>query len=173
MEIDNLDAGIGFDLAFAGEEVPRLEHYLSAFKKRAGFYVEIKYADCEAVAEVLERTGTMAQSFTFSFDPEMRAGMHRAAPQMRKMVNWSVTDDPAIAQRDHHASIYETQITALSQDLVNRTHDLGMEIMVYYEGADPADFRRIIEWDVDYINLDELELFLSIQREVLDGEVAS
>ena len=80
---------------------------------------------------------------------------------------------PGGSKRDHHASIYETQITALSQDLVDRTHDLGMEIMVYYEGADPADFRRIIEWDVDYINLDELELFLSIQREVLDGEVAS
>lgn len=172
LEIDHLDAGIGFDLSFAGEEVPRLEHYLNAFKKRAGFYVEIKYADCEAVAEVLRRTGTMDQSFTFSFDPEIRAGMRSAAPELRKMVNWSVTDDPATARRDHAASIYETEMAALSQDLVARTHDLGMEIMVYYEGAEPAEFRRVIEWGVDYINLDELELFLSVQREALGHAVA-
>lgn len=173
LEIDNLDAGIAFDLSFAGEEVPRLEHYLNAFKKRAGFYVEIKYADCDAVTELLRRTGTMDQSFTFSFNPEIRAGMRKSAPELRKMVNWSVTDDPAAAQRDHGAVIYETEIAALTQDLVARTHDLGMEIMVYYEGADPADFRRVIEWDIDYINLDELELFLSVQREVLgDSAVA-
>ncbi|WP_282606668.1 glycerophosphodiester phosphodiesterase family protein [Pelagibius sp. Alg239-R121] len=172
LEVDALDAGISFDLEFAGEEVPRLDHFLSAFRHRAGFYVEIKHADCEAVVEVLKRTGTMAQSFTFSFDSKMRDGMHRAAPEMRKMVNWSVTDDPAVAQNDHYASIYETQISALSQDLVDRTHDLGMEIMVYYEGKDPADFRKMIEFGIDYVNLDALELFLSIQREILDGEAA-
>lgn len=165
-EIDHLDAGIGFDLSFAGEEVPRLEHYLNAFKKRAGFYVEVKYADCGAVAELLRRTGTMDQSFTFSFNPEIRAGMREAAPDLRKMVNWSVTDDPTVAQSEHGAAIYETEMPALSEDLVKRTHDLGMEIMVYYEGADPVKFRHAIEWGVDYINLDELELFLSVQREM-------
>ncbi|TQV81708.1 glycerophosphodiester phosphodiesterase [Denitrobaculum tricleocarpae] len=166
-EVDNLDAGIGFDLVFAGEEVPRLEHYLNAFKKRAGFYVEIKHADCEAVAALLKRLDVTEQCFTFSFDPEMRAAIQDAAPELRKMVNWSVTDDPAEAQRNHHASIYETQMDALSRDLVDRTHDLGMEIMVYYEGDSCADFQRMIELGIDYINLDELELFQSVQAEML------
>lgn len=172
-EVDHLDAGIAFDLSFAGEEVPRLEHYLTAFKRRAGFYVEIKQADCEAVAEILRQTGTMAQSFTFSFDPDIRAGMQRAAPELRKMVNWSVTDDPAVAQRDHHAAIYEAEIAALSQDLVKRTHDLGLELMIYYEGADPTDFRKMIEWGVDYVNLDELEVCLAVQREIFGGEAVA
>lgn len=166
-EIDNLDAGIGFGLEFAGEEVPRLEHYLKAFRKRAGFYVEIKHADCEAIARLLNRLDVVEQCFSFSFDPEMRDAIHKAAPGLRKMVNWSVTDDPAEAQSQHHASIYETQITALSRDLVDRTHELGMEIMVYYEGNSVADFQRMIEFGIDYINLDELELFQSVQREML------
>lgn len=169
-EIDNLDAGIGFGLEFAGEEVPRLEHYLKAFKKRAGFYVEIKHADCEAVAELLNRLDVIEQCFTFSFDPEMRAAIHEAAPDLRKMVNWSVTDDPAEAQRQHHASIYETRINALSRDLVDRTHELGMEIMVYYEGNSAADFRRMIEFGIDYINLDAQEDFLSVQRQMLASD---
>ncbi len=77
----------------------------------------------------------MHNCFTFSFDPDIRAGMRDAAPQLRKMVNWTVTDDPREAQRKHQASIYETKIDYLSRDLVDRTHDLGMEIMVFYEGT--------------------------------------
>lgn len=172
LEIDALDAGIGFGLEFAGEEVPRLDHFLTAFRKRAGFYVEIKQADCTAVAETIERCGVMDRSWTFSFDPQIRAEMRDVAPKLRKMVNWSVTDDPAVARRDHGATLYETQVGSLTEDLVRRCHDLGMEIMVFHDGNDPADFRKMVELGIDYVNLDELALFLSLQREMLEGEVA-
>lgn len=167
LEIDSLDAGIGFDLSFAGEEVPRLEHYLSAFRRRAGFYVEIKHADCRAVAALLKRLDVMEQSFACSPEAEIRSALHEAAPDLRLVVNASVTDDPAEAQRSHHAAIYETSIDSLSRDLVDRTHDLGMEIMVTYEGNARGDFQRMIEFGIDYIKLDELSDFLSVQAEVL------
>ena len=167
LEIDNLDAGIGFDLSFAGEEVPRLEHYLTAFRRRAGFYIEIKHADCGAVAALLERLDVMEQSFASSPDPEIRSAIHQAAPDLRLVVNASVTDDPAEARHSHHAAIYETSIDSLSRDLVDRTHDLGMEIMVACEGNARSDFQRVIEFGIDYIKLDELSDFLSVQSEVL------
>jgi hypothetical protein len=47
-----------------------------------------------------------------------------------------------------------------------------MEIMVFHDGNDPADFRKMVELGIDYVNLDELALFLSLQREMLEGEVA-
>ncbi|RMF38880.1 MAG: glycerophosphodiester phosphodiesterase [Alphaproteobacteria bacterium] len=164
-EIDALDAGRWFAPEFEGQRVPRLDAYLDALRGRAGAYVEIKWCDPDRAAAIIRDSGMMDRCFTFSFEAEMRAGMRRAAPEMRHMVTLTIARNVSVARSVHGASIVELVPGELRPGVVAAARAAGMEVMAFYEGRSPAVFRSFVEAGLDYINHDHLEVARAVLAE--------
>ncbi len=86
--IRRLDAGSWFGPGFRGERVPTLADALDLARRRVGVNVEIK-ADprrgqvVAAVSDAVAAAGAGAEVVVSSFDPEMLAQLHAAAPGLR------------------------------------------------------------------------------------------
>ena len=165
-EIDALDAGRWFAPEFEGAHVPRLDAYLDHLKRRgAGAYVEIKWCTPETAAAVLRDTGMTDSAFTFSFKPEMRAGMRAAAPDLRQMITLSIARNVTVAKALFGADLLEIELQECTPGVIDSARRVGLEIMGYTESDDPDVFRHFAVAGVDYINHDHLEVALGVLGE--------
>lgn len=163
-EIDRLDAGSWFHQRFAGERVPRLKDYLSRFSDRAGFYLEIKKADCAAVAEVTNQLGINESCFTFSFDPEMREDMLSRAPSITRMIHWTTAGSARSAIEDHRAEIVEFHAHDFDPVHITACQDAGLKVMFYSDQNDHARFEKALELSMDFVNIDHVGEFDALRR---------
>lgn len=163
-EIDKLDAGSWFHERFAGEVVPRLKDYLAKLGDRAGFYLEIKLADCEAVGKVVETLGIDDRCFTFSFDPKMRDGMLADAPNIRRMIHWTTAGSPQAALEEHKAAVVEFHEHDFDPVNIQACQKAGLEVMFYTDRPDMERFQKALELQMDYVNIDNLETFDELRR---------
>lgn len=162
-EIDALDAGRWFAPQFEGLRVPRLDAYLDHLKGRgAGAYVEIKWCDPHRAAAILRESGMMDSSFTFSFKDEMREGMRRAAPELRQMIILSMARNMSLVRSHFVADMVEIEASECRPGVVAAARDAGLEIMGYTESADRTVFEAYVEFGLDYINHDHLDVALSV-----------
>lgn len=159
-EIDRLDAGAWFGTEFAGEPVPRLDAYLEHLRGRCGVYIELKLCDPVKLATLVRDLGMVRDTFYFSFCEQMRGGLHAVAPEFRKMITLDMAKSPSLAGPLHRASILEiTPAQMVRPGLLDTCRSVGLEVMVYYGGTDPATHLKVAEAGVDYINLDRPDLF--------------
>lgn len=166
-QIDKLDAGSWFDGSFSGERVPRLEEYLMTFRGRCQFYLEVKYADCQKIAELVKKMGIEEECYTFSFDAEMRKDMRIHAPDIRRMVSWKIAGSPEAVIKVHHAQIVEFYLDNLDPLNVQLCQASGLEISFYTDEPNVDVFEQLIDLDIDYVNIDYQELFLEVQSKKL------
>lgn len=164
--IDRLDAGSWFGPQFKGERVPRLDDFLAWIKGRASIYLEMKHGNMAELAALVRRHGFEKNSFFFSLEANLRAELHAAAPDFKKMIRLYETT-PDRARADHHASVFEVRVRDLTEDLIAACRRERLELMVYHDRPDPEAFRTIIAAGADYVNLDHPQIFLEVQREVL------
>lgn len=164
-EIDNLDAGSWFAPRFQGEGVPRLEAYLAAFADRAGFYLEIKRADCVQVAAVVRKLNIADQCFTYSFDPQMRQQMFQHCPQVRRMVHWDNAGSAQAAIEDHQASIVEFHSDSFEVSRIYECQNAGLEVMFYTDKPDENRFLEALELRMNYVNIDYIALFQQLRSD--------
>ena len=165
-EIDALDAGRWFAPEFEGERVPRLDAYLDFLQSRgAGAYGEIKWCDPSRAAAVIREAGMVEASFTFSFKPEMREGMARQIPELRRMITLDIARNVSVAQSLHGAAMVEMEVANLNAATVASARAAGLEVMAYYDGDDAEVFRRFVAAGVDYINHDHLDVALGVLEE--------
>lgn len=158
-EIDALDAGSWHDPTFTGERVPQLEAFLKTFSDRAGYYLEVKKADCAEIARVVRKLGIAEQCFTFSFDPEMRKQMYLNIPEVRRMIHWSDASSAQEALDTHQAAIVEFNTDSFNAERVRACQALGLEVMFYTDQADRERFQRALELQINYVNIDYISLF--------------
>lgn len=158
-QVDALDAGSWHDPNFAGERVPRLDAFLKMFCDRAGFYLEVKKADCSDIAKVVRELGIAEQCFTFSFDPEMRQQMHHNIPEVRRMIHWNDAGSAEDAIHTHHASIVEFHRDAFNAERVRSCQALGLEVMFYSDQADHERFQAALDLQLNFVNIDYIALF--------------
>lgn len=170
-QIDALDAGSWHDATFAGERVPRLEAFLGMFADRAGFYLEVKKADCSDIAKVVRKLGIAERCFTFSFDAEMREQMFVNIPEVRRMIHWNDAGSAQAALDTHHASIVEFHKDAFSAERVKSCQAHGLEVMFYSDQADRERFQMALELQMNYVNIDFISLFSEMRalHEAADG----
>ena len=163
-EIDRLDAGSWFHERFKNEPVPRLEDYLEAFSDRAGFYLEIKKADCKAVAELVRDCGLAARCFTFSFDPVMREQMSLHAPEIKRMIHWTTAGSVAAAMHEHRARIVEFHEHDFDEKNILACRHAGLEVMFFTDRPDVEHLTKALELGMDYVNIDHIEFFDHLRR---------
>ncbi len=164
-EIDKLDAGSWFDPKFKGEQVPRLDAYLAEFAERAGFYLEIKLADCADVAKLVRKLGIAERCFTFSFNPQMRRDMLTHCPEVRRMVLWSYAGSVQAAREEHHAEIVEFHTDTFDPARIRECQDAGLEVMFYTDKPDETRFIEALRLKMNYVNIDCLALFQQLRTD--------
>lgn len=164
-EIDALDAGIWFGPDFAGEQVPRLDRFLDACKGRIATYVEIKDGDPGEVRDMLAVRGMLSEAWTFSFDQAIRAEARAKVPDLRRMVLFIHVGsvDRAVAQE---AQILEFHEDNLSADLVTAAKQAGLITQMFYSGNDRTVFEKALRCGVEQMNIDQVEVFRSVEREL-------
>ncbi|ASP32524.1 glycerophosphodiester phosphodiesterase family protein [Labrenzia sp. VG12] len=165
-EIDALDAGIWFGPDFAGEQVPRLDRFLDACKGRIATYVEIKDGDPGEVRDMLAVRGMLSEAWTFSFDQAIRAEARAKVPDLRRMVLFIHVGsvDRAVAQE---AQIIEFHEDNLDPDLVAAAKRAGLITQMFYAGSDRAVFERAVRCGVEQMNIDQIEVFRSVENDLL------
>lgn len=159
VQVDALDAGSWHDPTFAGERVPRLEAFLGMFADRAGFYLEVKKADCAEIAKVVRKLGIADRCFTFSFDAEMRDQMYLSIPEVRRMIHWIDAGSAQDAIDKHHAAIVEFNSESFDAERVRSCQAAGLEVMFYTDMADRERFQMALELELNYVNIDYISLF--------------
>lgn len=164
-EVEALDAGLWFAPEFEGQPVPRLADYLLQFKDRAGFYVEVKWADCERIGRVIDDLGLAAQCFICSFDAGMRADMRKYAPDVRQMVHWKIAGTAEAARDIHHADIVEFFADNLEASSVDAARAQGLEANLWTDQHDPALFRLALELGLDGVNIDHIAQFRDMRAD--------
>jgi glycerophosphoryl diester phosphodiesterase len=163
-EIDRLDAGGWHHARHAGEPVPRLKDYLARFAERAGFYLEIKHADCADVAELVRDLDIEDRCFTFSFDPKMREQMRLNAPKIRRMIHWTTAGSVRAAIEDHHAEIVEFHEHDFDAGNILKCKEAGLEVMFYTDRPDVQRFREALKLQMDFVNIDHIGEFDELRR---------
>lgn len=165
-EIDRLDAGSWFGPEFAGQKVPRLETFLDACRGRIATYVEIKEGDPAEIRDMLAVRGMLSEAWTFSFDQAIRAEARAKVPDLRRMVLYIHVGsvERAVAQGAHILEFHEDN---LAEDLVAEAKRAGLITQMFYDGADRKVFERAVRCGVDQMNIDHVEVFRSVERELL------
>lgn len=168
-ELDELDAGHWFGTAWTGTGLPKLDDFLTRYRGRCEFYLEVKYADCEAIAHMLRKHDCMEATYTCSFDPAMRADMLTYAPEVRQMLHCWDVDDVDAAKRHHNARIIEFQTSYLDPSKIQAVRDAGLELQIFCDSWDMGTFTQILrDWRFDYINIDHIAE-ASVLRRALQG----
>jgi len=165
-ELDLLDAGSWFGPEFKGERIPRLDGFLDACKGRIATYAEIKAADPAKVRDMLAARGLLDEAWSFSFDQNIRAEMRLRAPDLKRMVLVAHVGsvERAVAA---DAQILEFHEDSLSQEEVAKAKAAGLITQMFYGGSDPKVFETAIRCGIEQMNIDEIELYRDIERQLL------
>lgn len=164
-ELDALDAGSWFGEPWARTRLPRLDDFLTRYRGRCGFYLEVKQADCAAIAALIRKHDCADATYTCSFDPDMRRDMREYAPEIRQMLHCWDLDDPIEARQSQNVHIVEFQKPYLDPDRINALRAAGLQLQIYCDEWDIPTFTQIMrDWRFDYINIDHIAEAATLRR---------
>jgi len=165
-EIDALDAGSWFDPKFKGEKVPRIESYLRWIKGKTKVYFDFKSGDVRKLVALVRELG-MEQDCFFWFGDDFRArAFRKIAPDIPLKINAYTVAQVKKAKSEFNAEIIECYLKNLNAEFIDTCRQNDIKIMVLEKAKSRTAFRKIIEWDVDLINLDYADLFIEVRDEM-------
>ena len=168
-EIDRLDAGAWFHPRFSGERIPRLEPFLERVRGKAKVFFDVKDADLSQLLALVHTVGLENDCFFwFANNADARA-FRSVAPHLTLKINVSTVEGVRAAKADFDAAIIETGLDRLTPELVGACQERDIRVMVLQSNNDPDAFRRILEWQVDMVNLNHADAFLAVQRAHADA----
>jgi glycerophosphoryl diester phosphodiesterase len=139
-----------------GSRIPSLSEVLAVMKEKKA-YVEVKEGDIQAVADVIERSGTTCA--VHSFDHDAIASARRIAPRIPRGVlldDWP--DLPAaIVERTGARDVWPKN-SLVTSSRVKELQSIGCRVIVWTVN-DAGRIRELTDWGVDGICSDDLTLF--------------
>jgi glycerophosphoryl diester phosphodiesterase len=140
----------------AGARIPTLAAVLKTVRGKTA-YVEVKDGDIQAVADVIDASGTTCA--LHSFDHDAIASARRLAPHIPRGVlfdEWP--DSPAkIVERTASRDVWPKH-SLLTAARVKELQEIGCRVIVWTVN-DAGRIRELTEWGVDGICSDDLTLF--------------
>ena len=160
-EIDKLDAGSWFGPQYASERVPRLEEFLRWIKGKARVFIDVKFAHPQHLIDLLHATGMADTCFLWSGTDRIMQLFRALDPTLALMINVCSADEVVGAADRYQAQIVGVSLQDMNEALVDACRPRGIKIMVTHFEKDTEAFRRIIEGDIDMVNLDHADAFLA------------
>lgn len=156
-----LDAGRWFGAEFQGQRIPRLEAAAAeAARRRALLLVEIKsegeaaVQHCDAVVQVLKRSGALELSFVQSFDLGLIKTLKRRFPIVKTAALFdALPSDPIQATLDSGARALVVRSRRLGRRLLQDCHRNGLPVIAWTVNS-RVTMRRLISQEVDGIITD-------------------
>jgi glycerophosphoryl diester phosphodiesterase len=148
--IETIDLG-------AGSRIPFLRDVLGIMKGRGTAYVEVKAGDIQAVANVIDASGTTCA--LHSFDHDAIAAALAAAPHIPRGVlfdDWPKSPR-AIVDRTKARDVWPKN-SLVTRARIAELHGMGCRVIVWTVN-DARRIRELSEWGVDGICTDDLTLF--------------
>lgn len=164
-EIDQLDAGSWFSPAYANTRIPRLDPFLAWIRGKAKVFFDVKRAEHQPLIDLIYKHGMQNSCFFWARDPEWTLRLRELAPTLPVKINVADVSDVHIAHQRFQADIVEVSLAAVDQELIETCHERGIKVMVYYKENDPLAFQKVLNWDVDMINLNYGDIFANVARE--------
>lgn len=164
-ELRQLDAGSFFGPEFAGERIPSFEEVLDEFRGKTGILIELKSPELypgieEKVADALAERNMdkpanekiIVQSFNF----DSMKTFHKLLPKVPIGVltsNKEDLTDEKLAEFAAYSNYVNPTQKLVTEDLVDRIHDLGMQISVWTVRK-PEEVEPLLKAGVDDIITD-------------------
>jgi glycerophosphoryl diester phosphodiesterase len=164
--INTLDAGSWFSPKFAYERIPRLDEFLNWIKGKSKVYFDVKRADHEQLLTLIREVGLENDCFFWSSHSEWSQKLKEIAPEFPVKLNVRHIEDVRDVHQKYGADIVEVSLNNMSTELQNCCADLGIKVMIYHKEKDPEAFRKIINWNVDMINLNHADAFIEVAQEM-------
>jgi glycerophosphoryl diester phosphodiesterase len=164
-ELRSLDAGSFKGEQFAGEKIPTLEEVLDRYHGKVGVLIEMKAPELypgieEAVAQELKERNLdkpqnnkiILQSFNFESMKKMDTLLPEVPIGVLTYSNLHVTD-AALQEFAKYADYFNPSYGLVTKELVDKVHDLGMEIQSWTVRS-PEAAQFLIDMEVDGIITD-------------------
>jgi glycerophosphoryl diester phosphodiesterase len=157
-ELKELDAGSGFDPAFAGELIPTLAETLETVGRKLLLNIELKGEGllsrglARAVVDVIRQHGLGERVLLSAFNPLTLRRVQKIAPQIPTALLYASAPLPRFARlvaRRPYAALHP-HVAAVSGEHVGWIRRRGYRIHVWTVD-DPREMRRLIGWGVDGI----------------------
>ncbi len=168
-EIRQLDAGSWFSEEYAGEKIPTFEEVLDAFRGKAGILIELKAPELypgmeEKVAEALKERNmdqtNNGKIIIQSFNHESMKKSKELLPQIPHGVlagvTWADVTDEQLAEFATYADYFNPNMNIVTEELVDRVHEVDMEIYPYTSRSQ-EEANRLFAMNVDGIITDYTE----------------
>ena len=163
-EIDRFDAGSWFSPRFTNERVPRLSTFLSWIKGRTKVFFDVKTANPEQLLRLIEDADLQNDCFFWSGDDQMARTLRALDSELQLKINVSLPADVEKAAEQYQANIVEVGIEQATPDLIQTCRDYGIKIMIYHQQNTPDVFRRILDLEVEMINLNHGDDFIRTEQ---------
>lgn len=157
--VDTLDAGSWFSEQFAGEPVPKIRDLIVEFRGKLRFYLDIKSGSLRKIATLLRSSGIAEDTFVWFSSEKGERRFHRIAPEVALKVNVRSAEDIVSRALPRGARIVEISTDRLTPEIVEASHQNGLKVMVNDQHGNYDDYRKMVELQVDMINLDRPERF--------------
>jgi glycerophosphoryl diester phosphodiesterase len=164
--LDGLDCGSWFSPEFVNERIPRLENFLRWVKGKAKVYFDVKHADPQKLVDLVYEVGLEMECFFWSSRHEWSAELKAMAPDFPVKYNARNVADLTALHQKYHPDIVEISLKNMTDEFKQACGDLGIKIMIYHQEKDPAAFQKIIEWDVEMLNLNHADTFIQVARDL-------
>ena len=140
----------------AGSRIPTLAEVLAAMRGKTA-YVEVKEGDIQAVADVIDASGTTCA--VHSFDHDAIASARRIAPHIPRGVlfdEWPASPG-SIVERTAARDVWPKN-SLVTAARVRELQGIGCRVIVWTVN-DAGRIHELTEWGVDGICSDDLTLF--------------
>lgn len=164
-ELRSLDAGSFKGEQFAGEKIPTFEEILDRYHGKIGILIELKAPELypgieEAVAQELKERNLdkpqndkiIIQSFNFESMKKMDALLPKVPIGVLTYSSLHTTD-AALQEFAKYADLFNPSYGLVSKELVDKVHNLGMEIQSWTVRS-PESAQFLIDMKVDGIITD-------------------
>ena len=163
--LDTLEAGSWFAPEFSGEPLPRLSAFLGWLNGKTKVFLDVKAGSPERVLAVLAETGMTDQCFLWSHGKGWLHQLRALNPEIPIKLNVRTPRDVRRAKETLNANIVETTLPHATPELLKVARDFEMKVMIIESSRSREAFRRVLELEVDLINLDHADIFLEVERE--------
>jgi glycerophosphoryl diester phosphodiesterase len=164
--IDTLDCGSWFSPDFKDERIPHVDAFLRWVKGQAKVYFDVKRADHQQLIDLVYEVGLEKDCFFWSHSNEWSAELKQRAPELPVKFNTRNIEDLKRVHEQYNTDIVEIGLNNMTDEFKNMCQELGIKIMIYHQQKDPEAFRKIIQWDVEMLNLNHADAFIKVAREM-------
>jgi glycerophosphoryl diester phosphodiesterase len=160
--IDQLDAGSWFDPKFSDQRIPRVDEFLGWIKGKSKVYFDVKTASHESIVEVVRRHGFEKDCFFWSGDNDWSLGLKEQVPDLPIKVNVNSLASLIKRHDAYRMDIIEIGLENVTPEILSEAKSRNIRVMVYHQENDPDAFNRIIDWDVEMVNLNHADSFFEV-----------